>query len=68
MNKPDLLKFNIGDEVQHIGDDVEDDRPGVVTGIIIRDGGYVYEVAWGRCGDSTHYGFELRRTGELSKT
>lgn len=61
----DAFPFAFGDHVRHVGDDTEEDRAGVVTGILLRPHGDLYLVTWGRFGDEReHYAFELRKYEE----
>ncbi|MFZ4600517.1 MAG: hypothetical protein ACOYNN_17890 [Terrimicrobiaceae bacterium] len=61
----DTVKFTFGERVRHRASD-EDDKPGIVTGIMFRPWGVTYEVSWGPHGESSHYDIELERTDEVA--
>lgn len=46
--RADLPAFALGDRVFHVSDDPEDCTPGVVTGLVYRQIGLEYLVAWSR--------------------
>ncbi len=54
--QPDTPRFNYGSLVYHrtSGEDA-----GVITGLLYRPSGMLYEVAWGHCSTDLHHECEL---------
>lgn len=65
MNLPDTTQYAFGDIVFH----KTGSRPGVVTGIMFRENGLIYEVTWARLEIENHYACEIsKKKPEKNKT
>lgn len=64
FQNPDTLLFGLGDRVWFR---LDREKEGMITGIVFRPHGHVYDVTWQDMDESEHYECELTASPEEAK-